>query len=156
MSEVTETVKQIVEPILASHSFYLYDIEFVKESKSWFLRIYIDKPGGITIDDCAVVSDELSEQLDEMEPDPIPQTYYLDVSSPGAERTLRNDKDLNDVLGDYVHLSLYQNLNGQKVYEGDLVEVTADYLKLDNVMNFDQAVEIPRDKIAKARLAIKF
>ncbi|WP_172189498.1 ribosome maturation factor RimP [Lentilactobacillus kribbianus] len=156
MSEVTETVKQIVEPILASHSFYLYDIEFVKESKSWFLRIYIDKPGGITIDDCAVVSDELSEQLDEMEPDPIPQAYYLDVSSPGAERTLRNDKDLNDVLGDYVHLSLYQNLNGQKVYEGDLVEVTADYLKLDNVMNFDQAVEIPRDKIAKARLAIKF
>lgn len=156
MSEVVETVKKIVEPILAEHAFYLYDLEFVKEQKSWYLRVYIDKPGGITIDDCVLVSDELSEQLDEMEPDPIPQAYYLDVSSPGAERTLRNEKDLNDVLGSYIHVSLYQNFEGQKVFEGDLVEVNADQLVLNNVDGREAAVEIPRDQIAKARLAIKF
>ena len=156
MSEVVETVKEIVEPILAEHAFYLYDIEFVKEQKSWYLRIYIDKPGGITIDDCVLVSDEVSEKLDEMDPDPIPQAYYLDVSSPGAERTLRNDKDLNDVLGSFIHVSLYQNLKGQKVFEGDLTKVNSDVLVLENVSGQDTAIEIPRDQIAKARLAIKF
>ncbi|WP_054668892.1 ribosome maturation factor RimP [Lentilactobacillus senioris] len=159
MSEVVETVKGgVVEPILAEHSFYLYDIEFVKEQKSWYLRIYIDKPGGgITIDDCVLVSDEVSEKLDEMDPDPIPQAYYLDVSSPpGAERTLRNEKDLNDVLGSYIHVSLYQNLEGQKVFEGDLTEVNSDTLVLDNVAGRKTVIEIPRDQIAKARLAIKF
>lgn len=156
MSEVVETVKGVVEPILAEHAFYLYDIEFVKEQKSWYLRIYIDKTGGITIDDCVLVSDEVSEKLDEMDPDPIPQAYYLDVSSPGAERTLRNDKDLNDVLGSYIHVSLYQNLEGQKVFEGDLTEVNSDTLVLDNVAGRKTTIEIPREQIAKARLAIKF
>ena len=86
MSTVVETVTELVKPILAEHNFYLYDMEFVKEGKSWYLRVYIDKDGGITLNDCATVSDQLSEALDNVEPDPIPQAYFLEVSSPGADR----------------------------------------------------------------------
>ncbi|MDN6542291.1 MAG: ribosome maturation factor RimP, partial [Lentilactobacillus parabuchneri] len=132
MSNVVETVKQVVEPILEEHSFYLFDVEFVKENKSWYLRVYIDKKGGITIDDCVLVSDELSEKLDAMDPDPIPQAYFLEVSSPGAERPLRNDEELQQAVGEYVHVSLYQNLNGQKTFEGTLQSVDDESLTLQN------------------------
>ncbi|GHP12683.1 ribosome maturation factor RimP [Lentilactobacillus fungorum] len=157
MSKVVETVKQVVKPILAKHSFYLFDVAFVKEKGGWYLRVYIDKDGGVTIDDCVLVSDELGEKLDEMEPDPIPQAYFLEVSSPGAERPLRNDEELRQAVGEYVNLSLYKNLNGNKSFEGTLKSVTEDQVVLEN----DQwgkhpTVAIPRDLIAKARLAIKF
>lgn len=93
LSSVVETVTDLVTPILQDHDFYLYDLEFVKEGKSWYLRVYIDKDGGITLEDCALVSDELSEALDNVEPDPIPQAYFLEVSSPGAERPLKKEED---------------------------------------------------------------
>ena len=101
MSTVTETVTDLVTPILDEHHFYLYDIEFVKEGKSWYLRVYIDKDGGITLDDCATVSDQLSEALDNVEPDPIPQAYFLEVSSPGAERPLKNEADYQRAVNHY-------------------------------------------------------
>ncbi|ORN31704.1 ribosome maturation factor RimP [Lentilactobacillus parabuchneri] len=157
MSNVVETVKQVVEPILEEHSFYLFDAEFVKENKSWYLRVYIDKKGGITIDDCVLVSDELSEKLDAMDPDPIPQAYFLEVSSPGAERPLRNDEELQQAVGEYVHVSLYQNLNGQKTFEGTLQSVDDESLTLQNDQWGKQdTLEIPRQLIAKSRLAIQF
>ncbi|PAL01662.1 ribosome maturation factor RimP [Lentilactobacillus parakefiri] len=157
MSNVVETVKQVVEPILENHSFYLFDVEFVKENKSWSLRVYIDKKGGITIDDCVLVSDELSEKLDAMDPDPIPQAYFLEVSSPGAERPLRNDEELKQATGEYIHVSLYQNLNGNKTFEGTLKSVDDDNLVLQNdKWGKQDTLEIPRNLIAKARLAIQF
>jgi ribosome maturation factor RimP len=157
LSNVVETVKQVVEPILEEHSFYLFDVEFVKENKSWYLRVYIDKKGGITIDDCVLVSDELSEKLDAMDPDPIPQAYFLEVSSPGAERPLRNDEELQQAVGEYVHVSLYQNLNGQKTFEGTLQSVDDESLTLQNDQWGKQdTLEIPRQLIAKSRLAIQF
>ncbi|PAK77688.1 ribosome maturation factor RimP [Lentilactobacillus parakefiri] len=157
MSNVVETVKQVVEPILENHSFYLFDVEFVKENKSWHLRVYIDKKGGITIDDCVLVSDELSEKLDAMDPDPIPQAYFLEVSSPGAERPLRNDEELKQATGEYIHVSLYQNLNGNKTFEGTLKSVDDDNLVLQNdKWGKQDTLEIPRNLIAKARLAIQF
>lgn len=157
MSNVVETVKQVVEPILEEHSFYLFDVEFVKENKSWYLRVYIDKKGGITIDDCVLVSDELSEKLDAMDPDPIPQAYFLEVSSPGAERPLQNDEELQQAVGEYVHVSLYQNLNGQKTFEGTLQSVDDESLTLQNDQWGKQdTLEIPRQLIAKSRLAIQF
>ncbi|GAA2977495.1 ribosome maturation factor RimP [Lentilactobacillus parakefiri] len=157
MSNVVETVKQVVEPILENHSFYLFDVEFVKENKSWYLRVYIDKKGGITIDDCVLVSDELSEKLDAMDPDPIPQAYFLEVSSPGAERPLRNDEELKQATGEYIHVSLYQNLNGNKTFEGTLKSVDDDNLVLQNdKWGKQDTLEIPRNLIAKARLAIQF
>lgn len=157
MSNVVETVKQVVEPILENHSFYLFDVEFVKENKSWYLRVYIDKKGGITIDDCVLVSDELSEKLDAMDPDPIPQAYFLEVSSPGAERPLRNDEELKQAIGEYIHVSLYKNLNGNKTFEGTLKSLDDDVMVLQNPKWGKQdTLEIPRNLVAKSRLAIQF
>ncbi|OTA55379.1 ribosome maturation factor RimP [Limosilactobacillus reuteri] len=157
LSSVVETVTDLVTPILQDHDFYLYDLEFVKEGKSWYLRVYIDKDGGITLEDCALVSDELSEALDNVEPDPIPQAYFLEVSSPGAERPLKKEEDYQRAIDHYIHISLYQQINGQKVYEGTLTqlsdkEITLDYL--DKTRH--RQITIDRHKIAQARLAIKF
>lgn len=157
MSTVVETVTELVKPILAEHNFYLYDMEFVKEGKSWYLRVYIDKDGGITLNDCATVSDQLSEALDNVEPDPIPQAYFLEVSSPGAERPLRNEEDYQRAVNDYIHVSLYQQIDGKKVYEGTLTKLTDKELTLDYLdKTRHRQVIIDRSKVAQARLAIKF
>ncbi len=157
LSTVVETVSDLVNPILADHGFYLYDIEFVKEGKSWYLRVYIDKDSGITLEDCATVSDELSEALDNVEPDPIPQAYFLEVSSPGAERPLKSEQDYERAVDHYIHVSLYQQINGQKVYEGTLTTLTPEELTLDYLdKTRHRQITIDRKKIAKARLAIKF
>ncbi|MDM8265678.1 ribosome maturation factor RimP [Limosilactobacillus pontis] len=157
MSTVIETVTELVKPILAEHNFYLYDMEFVKEGKSWYLRVYIDKDGGITLNDCATVSDQLSEALDNVEPDPIPQAYFLEVSSPGAERPLRNEEDYQRAVNDYIHVSLYQQIDGKKVYEGTLTKLTDKELTLDYLdKTRHRQVVIDRSKVAQARLAIKF
>ena len=157
MSTVVETVTELVKPILAEHNFYLYDMEFVKEGKSWYLRVYIDKDGGITLNDCATVSDQLIEALDNVEPDPIPQAYFLEVSSPGAERPLRNEEDYQRAVNDYIHVSLYQQIDGKKVYEGTLTKLTDKELTLDYLdKTRHRQVVIDRSKVAQARLAIKF
>ncbi|KRL50041.1 hypothetical protein FD37_GL002169 [Levilactobacillus spicheri DSM 15429] len=146
-----------MQPIVAHHQFDLVDVEFVKEGKSWYLRIYIDKPGGINIEECALVSDEVSEKLDALDPDPIPQAYFLEVSSPGAERPLKKPEDFDRAVGDYIHVSLYQKIGASKVYEGTLEKLTAEtlYLKV-NLKGRFKTFEIPRKGIAQARLAIKF
>ena len=96
MSNVTETVTEIVQPIVESNQFELVDIEFIKEGKNWFLRVYIDKPEGVDLEDCALISEKISEKMDKMDPDPIPQAYFLEVSSPGAERPLKKEEDYLD------------------------------------------------------------
>ncbi|MCF6514948.1 ribosome maturation factor RimP [Lactobacillus sp. S2-2] len=157
MSKVIENVTKAVTPILEENNFSLYDIEFVQEKGSWYLRIYIDKDTGISIDDCALVSDQLSEVLDEMDPDPIPEAYYLEVSSPGAERPLKKEEDFKNAVGEYIHVSLYQKLNNQKVFEGTLINLTDDELTLDcNIKGQKKQFVIQRDLISKARLAIEF
>lgn len=157
VSNVVTTVTELVKPILDEHNFYLYDMEFVKEGKSWYLRVYIDKEGGITLNDCAIVSDELSEALDNVEPDPIPQAYFLEVSSPGAERPLNNEEDYKRAVNDFIHVSLYQQIDGKKAFEGTLVDLQPEELTLEYM---DKArkrqITIERKKIAQARLAIDF
>ncbi|WP_125704322.1 ribosome maturation factor RimP [Lacticaseibacillus daqingensis] len=157
MSTVVDTVKTIVDPILETHHFELADIEFVKEGGSWYLRVYIDKPGGITLNECVLVSEALSEKLDAMSPDPIPQAYFLEVSSPGAERPLKNQRDFENALGEYIHISLFKKQAGQKVFEGFLKALDADTLTLEvkdkarrKTLTFERA------GIANARLAIEF
>lgn len=87
---VREATEALVTPILDDLSLELVDIEFLKEGKSWFLRVYIDRDGGVDLDDCSAVSERLSEALDKH--DPIDQMYYLEVSSPGAERPLKKER----------------------------------------------------------------
>lgn len=157
MSIVVETVHDLLVPILDQHHFELVDVEFVKEGSSWYLRVFIDKPNGIDLEDCALVNDALSEKLDSIDPDPIPQAYFLDVSSPGAERPLKKEADFQNALGEYIHISLYQAVDGEKIYQGILKALDQETLTLAiKIKTRQKEVTFNRKEIAKARLAIEF
>ncbi|MGG5316632.1 ribosome maturation factor RimP [Enterococcus sp. AZ072] len=157
MSSVVETITDLVMPILEDQHFELVEVEFVKEGKNWFLRVFIDKEGGIDIEECAYVSEKLSEKLDQIDPDPIPQAYFLEVSSPGAERPLKKEEDYQNALGQYIHVSLYQNVDGQKQYDGYLKELDKEQLILTvKIKTRIKDITFDRSNIAKARLAIEF
>lgn len=157
MSNVVETVNELVLPILEENQFELVDTEFVKEGNDWFLRVFIDKPGGIDIDECVMVSERLSEKLDAT--DPIPQAYFFEVSSPGAERPLNKEEDFQKAFADqaYIHVSLYQKLEGEKQFEGFLVALSDEELTLKvKQKTRTKEITVKRSNIAKARLAIEF
>lgn len=157
MSTVVETVTTIVTPILEAQNFELVEVEFVKEGKSWFLRVFIDKEGGIDIEECAFVSEQLSDKLDACDPDPIPQAYFLEVSSPGAERPLKKEEDYHRAVGEYIHLSLYQPVEGEKQFEGFLQSFDEEQLVINiRIKTREKELTIERKNIAKARLAIQF
>ena len=157
MSRVVDEVRVVVQPIVDEQNLELVDMEFLKEGKNWFLRIYIDKPGGIDIEECALISEKVSEALDAIDPDPIPQAYCLEVSSPGAERPLKTEADMQNAIGKYVHLSFYQAIDGEKFYEGTLKEVNDDSVVLMiRIKTRTKDIEIERKQIANARLAIQF
>ena len=105
MSKVIDTVNQLVTPIVDEMGLELVDIEYVKEGKNWFLRVFIDKPAGIDIEECGLVSEKLSEKLDEL--DPITHNYFLEVSSPGAERPLKKKQDFEKTIGKNVYIKTY-------------------------------------------------
>lgn len=150
--QVVETVEKLVTPILDEQRLELVDVEYKKEGANWFLRIAVDREEGkIDLDDCSRVSERVSEILDVH--DPIPGAYILEVSSPGAERPLKKEKDYQKSIGKNVYVSTYEPIDGNKVFEGILKEVTTDYLIID-IKGKD--IEIPRMKVAKARLAIVF
>jgi len=150
--KVTDTVKTMALPIIDKLNLELVDVEFKKEGSNWFLRVFIDKEdGGIDIDDCSAVSEELSSLLDKH--DPISTAYFLEVSSPGAERPLKNEKDIIKAIGKHVHIITFEPINGEKVFEGKLFSFEQNVLSIvDGKIN----VEIPYEKIASARLAVVF
>jgi len=157
VSRVVDEVRVVVQPIVDEQNLELVDMEFLKEGKNWFLRIYIDKPSGIDIEECALISEKVSEALDAIDPDPIPQAYFLEVSSPGAERPLKTEADMQNAIGKYVHLSFYQAIDGEKFYEGTLKEVNDDSVVLTiRIKTRTKDIEIERKQIANARLAIQF
>ena len=96
MSKITEEVETIITPILDDLNFELVDVEYAKEGKDRFLRISIDKEGGVDLNDCTLASEKISEAMDQN--DPIPEMYYLDVASPGAERPLKKEKDYQNAI----------------------------------------------------------
>ncbi|ADQ46498.1 protein of unknown function DUF150 [Caldicellulosiruptor kronotskyensis 2002] len=151
MSKITKKVEELVKPILERYGFDLVDIEFKKEGKSHFLRVYIDKPGGITIDDCQLVSEELSEKLDIV--DPIPFSYYLEVSSPGVDRPLVTDRDFIRNKGKVVDVFLNQPFLNRTRITGELVEKNEKSLIL--IVDKEKIV-IPVENIKKVKLAIRF
>ena len=113
-----QKTEEILLPIIEEHGFELVDVEYVKEGSSWYLRAYIDKPGGITIDDCEAVSRKLSDQLDEK--DYIEDAYILEVSSPGLGRPLKREKDYKRSLGAEVEIRTYRMIEKQKEFIGIL------------------------------------
>lgn len=117
--EYEAKTEQLLMPIIEEHGFELVDVEYVKEAGEYYLRAYIDKEGGITIDDCELVSRALSDLLDK--DDFIPDAYILEVSSPGLGRQLKKDKDFVREQGKSVDIKLYKALEGQKEFTGTLV-----------------------------------
>lgn len=113
-----QRTEALLTPLLARHQFELVDVEYVKEGSNWYLRAYIDKEGGITIDDCELVSRALSDLLDAE--DFIEDAYILEVSSPGLGRPLKKEKDYARSMGKEVDIRLYRALDGQKDYTGTL------------------------------------
>jgi ribosome maturation factor RimP len=128
--KVEEIVEELALPVVEELSFELVDVEFLKEGANWYLRVYIDKQGGITIDDCQAVSERLSDMLDQK--DPIRQSYILEVSSPG-ERPLKKDRDYERFRGEFVEVKLYQPLNGKKIFEGELLGLKGDIVEIKTV-----------------------
>ena len=112
MSKITEEVETIITPILDDLNFELVDVEYAKEGKDRFLRISIDKEGGVDLNDCTLASEKISEAMDQN--DPIPEMYYLDVASPGAERPLKKEKDYQNAIEQPVFVSLYAPIEGDK------------------------------------------
>lgn len=155
MSKVTEVVEELAAPICQELDIELVEIEYVKEGKSWFLRVFIDKELGVDIEDCGLVSERLSEKLDEV--DPIPHNYFLEVSSPGAERPLKKQKDFEKALGKNILVKTYEPINGEKSFEGILLEFDGQQITLEMKMKTrKETIEIPYEKVAAARLAVTF
>lgn len=155
MSKVIDTVEELVTPILEELKLELVEVEYVKEGKAWFLRVYIDKETGVDIEDCGIVSEKLSEKLDET--DPIEQNYYLEVSSPGAERPLKKDKDFQKAIGKHVYIKTYEPILNEKEFEGKLLEFDGTQVTLEvKIKTRVKLIVIPYEKVAKARLAVTF
>ncbi|MDF2800511.1 MAG: hypothetical protein K0S61_414 [Anaerocolumna sp.] len=144
--------EQLLEPIITKNNFELVDVEFVKEGSNWYLRAYIDKPGGITVDDCELISRALSDILDEN--DFIPEAYILEVSSPGLGRQLKKEKDYKRSIGQEVDVKLYKSIDKQKEFTGVLTEY--DEEKIILTMEDDTTIDIARTNIALIRLAFDF
>ena len=152
--KVKDMVAAELEGFLKDNGYELYNVEFVKEGRDWFLRVYIDFPDPdeyVGTEDCEKVSRYLSDVLDEK--DPIEQNYYLEVSSPGMDRALIRDVDFTRYAGRPVEVSLYSALEGQKKLEGTLVGLEGDeiVIKTDT-----KEWRLPKDKVAKTKLAVIF
>lgn len=119
MSKITETVWELARPVVEKHGCALWDVEYVKEAGTWYLRIYIDKQDGVSINDCEAVSRELDTLLDEA--DPIPDSYVFEVSSAGAERELKRPGDFERFIGETVEVKLYKGVDGRKSFIGTLL-----------------------------------
>ena len=158
MNKVEKIVTNLLQPILKDLHFDLYDVDYSKKGPKWYLSVYIDRDtGGISINDCEQVSDRLGTKLDNLDPDPIPHAYNLDVSSPGAERPLKKSRDFQNAINRYVHVTLYYPVKKRKMYEGYLERYTSDYLIIKyNDMSVMRDIKIPNRAIALARLAVKF
>lgn len=128
--EYETKTEALIQPIVDEKGFELVDVEYVKEGSNWYLRAYVDKPGGITINDLESVSRQLSDKLDEK--DFISDAYILEVSSPGLGRPLKKDKDFDRNIGNEVEIHLYRAIDGQKQYVGLLKSYNKEEIVIEN------------------------
>jgi ribosome maturation factor RimP len=144
-----QEVRQVVEPILESQGLELVDLEYQRESQGWVLRIYLDREGGVSLDDCAGVSHEVGAVLEVK--DLIPSAYILEVSSPGLTRPLKKPEDFNKFRNQMVKIKLYEPLDGRKNFKGTLLGLEGDRVRVEVEQ---QVYELPLQRIAKANLEI--
>ena len=147
-----QKTEEILLSIVKEHAFELVDVEYVKEGGSWYLRAYIDKEGGIAIDDCEVVSRALSEILDQK--DFIEDAYILEVSSPGLGRPLKKEKDFVRSMGEEVEIRTYRAFNKQKEFVGILCAYDKDSVTIE--LEDKEEMKFEKSDIALIRLAFDF
>lgn len=146
-----EKATRLLEPIVSEYGVEIYDVEYVNEAGEWYLRAYIDKEGGVTINDCEAVSRAMSDALDVN--DFIEDAYYLEVSSPGLGRALKKDSHFSKSIGDEVELKTFKPINKQKEFSGILKAFDAETITLE----IDgQDVKFNRSDVAQVRLALDF
>ena len=150
--EYESRVEAFLLPMMEEYGFELVDVEYVKEAGTWYLRAYIDKEGGFTVDDCETVSRRLSDWLDEK--DFIDDSYILEVSSPGLGRPLKKEKDFKRSLGEQVEVKLYKAVDRQKEIAGKLLAFDGDTVTLG--FEDGSAAVLKRKDIALIRLAFDF
>ena len=150
--EYERKTEQLLEPILRENNFELYDVEFVKEAGTFYLRAFIDKEGGININDCELVSRRLSDLLDEK--DFIPDAYILEVSSPGLGRALKKDKHFEKSIGEEVEIKLYKAIDKQKDFTGYLESFNDKVIVISD--EAENKMEFERSNIASVRLVVHF
>ena len=157
--KITEIAEEVLEGFLTENNYELYSIEFIKEGRDWFLRVYIDKAQDEgkeeqynSTEDCEKISRFLSEELDKI--DPIQQNYYLEVSSPGMDRALMKEEHYKRFSGRPVEIKLYQPVDGVKQIEGILEGITDGIVMVTDEK--EKKWEIPLERIAKTKLAVVF
>ena len=145
---IIESVTRLAEPLAVEDGLELVDVTFTKEGGRFMLRIFIDKPEGVTVDDCEHVSKRLSVLLDEH--DPIEQSYYLEVSSPGLDRPLKRERDFERFQGRKVTIHTFAPITNRKRFTGILGGIKENQVQID--LGADGIVSIPRQNISQARL----
>ena len=150
--EYERRAEELLMPIIEENNYELVDVEYVKEAGNWYLRAYIDKPGGIMVDDCEVVSRELSDILDEK--DFIDEAYILEISSPGLGRPLKKERDFERSLGEEVEIRTYRAIDGQKEFLGILKSYDKDTVTIE--YEDEETKTFERAAIALIRLAYVF
>lgn len=150
--DVESITFKIVEPIVEQLKMELVDIEYIKEGPNMYLRVYIDKEGGVSLDDCQEVSQKVSEELDEK--DPISENYFLEISSPGIDRPLKNDRDLKRSIGKDVEVNLYKTIEDTKMLTGKLLNYDDENIYIEEENSKEKSIE--RSVISKINLAVNF
>ncbi len=150
-SEIEQHCTELVTPIIEENNFELVDVEYVKEGSDYYLRVYADKPDGININDCVLISRALEAKLDEE--DKIKEAYILEVSSPGLTRPLKKDKDYKRSIGKLIEIKLYKAMDGTKEFCGVLESFTEDTVTIMEDSDEHKEVTINRSDISMIRLA---
>lgn len=145
MSKITEKVEALAKPVVEDEGCELWAVEYVREAGSWYLRVLIDKDGGVGIDDCERISRRLDPILDEA--DPIPDSYVFEVGSAGAERELKRPSDFERYIGSEVEVKLYQPYQGKKSYVGSLEAYEDGNVTVSSVL-------LKKEQIAQVKLHV--
>lgn len=146
MANAAERVYSLIEETVKNEGVTLWDVRFLKEGANWYLRVFIDKPEGISIDDCTAVSHAIDPIIDEA--DPIDKSYFLEVCSPGIERELTRPWHYEAVLGEKIKIKLYKALDGKKEFTG-LLKTSGDTLIIETETG---EMTFPKETVSKAYL----
>ena len=152
MKKVTEIVRELAQPVVEENGCELWDVEYVREAGQWYLRLYLDKEGGVNILDCEAVSRKVSDLLDEV--DPIESSYMFEVSSAGAERALKRPTDFERFMGSAVLVKTYKPKDGRKEFAGTLQGYEDGAVLLD--MGTGEPIRFEKSEIALVRLRVEF